>query len=181
MGTLQATKFVHSLVVITAALVLTGCTSEPPQPVIPTVQEYYRVFDQTLNSLTDAPSKHWLRQFTAIAPLCRDLGQLSDENSKQAQAIFLTTGLKALRPMADGYTVWIVTTASDSGVEVLLALWDINAKEQLWRKNSIAATDRRKASYNLQATMATAFSTAWLLANHPGVRKMPRLEAFLKM
>ncbi len=174
MRTLQAT------VAIAVALVLASCANEPPRPVTPTVQEYYRVLDETLNSLRDAPSKHWLRQFNTIAPFCRDLGQLSDEDSKQVQSILLTRGLKAHKPMEDGYTLWIVTTASDVGVEVLLALWDTNAKEQLWRKNSIAATDTRKASYNLQATMATAFSTAWLLANHPGVRKMPRLEAFLK-
>jgi hypothetical protein len=163
---------------IVFALLLLGCE---PERITPTLSDYYRVLDQTLNSLTDAPSKHWLRQFTGVSPLCRDLGQLSDENSKLAQSILLTRGLKALKPMKDGYTLWLVTTASDNGVEVLLMLWDKNGKEQLWRKNSIAATDKRKASYNLQATMATAFSTAWLLANHPGTRKMPRLEAFLNL
>jgi hypothetical protein len=175
------TATVYSLVALAGALVLTGCADEPPRPITPTVQDYYRVFDQTLNRLRDAPSKHWLRQFTTIAPLCRDLGQLSDEDSKQVQSILLTRGLKAHNPMEDVYTLWIVTTASDTGVDVLLALWDANAKEQLWQKNSVAATNRSTASYNLQVTMATAFSTAWLLANHPGVRKMPRLEAFLKL
>lgn len=113
--------------------------------------------------------------------LCRNLEQLSGQDYKQVQAILLTRGLKTLRSMDEGYTLAITTTAPESGVEVLLTLWDKNGKERLWRKNGITATDRGKASYNLQVAMATAFSTAWLLANHPGVRKMPRLEIFLKL
>jgi hypothetical protein len=145
----------------------------------PTVQAYYRVFGETLDSLKDAPS---LRGFSDIEVLCRDMGKsCSIERSDLLQSIPLTRGLRASNPMKNGYMLSITTTASEQGVDVLLVIWDANAKERLWRKNGIIATDRDKASYNLQVTMATAFSTAWLLANHPGYRKMPQLDSYLKL
>jgi hypothetical protein len=122
---------------------LTGCTEPPPQP---TVQDYYRVFDQTLGSLKDAPSKRSLSSFSSIAVVCRDMGKLSSERSQLAQSIVLTRGLTATNPTRDSYSLWIVTTPSKDGVDVLLTLWDENSKERLWRKNGITAADKDKAS-----------------------------------
>ena len=165
---------------VAIVIVLTGCTNEPPPP--PTVQNYYRVFDETLGSLKDAPSKRWLREFSDIAVLCPDMGKSTSlGRSDLLQSILLTRGLKASNLTKDGYMLSIATTASENGVDVLLTLWDANAKERLWRKNSVIATDRDKASYNLQVTMATAFSTACLLSNHPGYRKMPRMDSYLHL
>jgi hypothetical protein len=150
--------------------------------VSPSIGDYQRVFVETMEGLDDAPSAHWMRQFNAIMVYCNDLGRASLDCSKRLGSILPTRGLKALSLSNDGrYTLWLATTPSSTGVEVLLRLTDGNEKERLWRKNSVAASDKDKASYNLLSTMAVAFSTAWLRANNLGPRKMQALDSFLKL
>jgi hypothetical protein len=177
MRAIQARAFVHPLAILATALVLPGCT-EPP--VTPTQADYYRVSDQAMNSFDSAEAKHWLRQFTSVGTLYYAPGTgLHDENEKQLDAILLSRGLGTLHD-SEGYILSITTTERDNGVDVLLTLWSENG-EVLRRTDSIAATDKRKAAYNLQVAMADGFSIAWHNANHLGIRKMPRLETFLKL
>ena len=179
MRTLQAmTSYVS--VALAAALVSTGCMNEPPQPVTPTVKDYYRVSDGAMNSFDSADAKYWLRQVTSVGTLYYAPGTgLHDENEKQLDAILLSRGLRT-RHDSEGYILSITTTEQDYGADVLLTLWSENG-EVLRRTDSIAATDKRKAAYNLQVAMADGFSIAWHNANHLGFRKMPRLETFLKL